>query len=176
MELDKLFENADCEKAILRIAEGDHDALRVIYKYMNRQIYAVAYAVLRDFSLSDDVVQETYIKILERAFSYRKGTSPRAWVLSIARNLAIDYYRKRRFEVDSDALAEGDDRFDEATVLSSMEVKRALDGLSDEERQIITLKIYAGLRHREIAELLGMTTEACKKKYQRAADKLREVL
>ena len=56
------------------------------------------------------------------------------------------------------------------------QVKKALDSLSDEERQIVTLKVYAGLKHREIAELLGITTDACKKKYQRAADKLRESL
>ena len=65
MELDKLFENPDCEKALIKIADGDHEALSVIHKYMNRQIYAVAYAVLRDVTLSDDVVQETYIKIMD---------------------------------------------------------------------------------------------------------------
>ena len=92
MDLEKLFENAECEKSILKIADGDHDALRVIHKYMNRQIYAVAYAVLRDFSLSDDIVQETYVKIMEKASSYEKGTNARAWILSIARNLSIDVY------------------------------------------------------------------------------------
>ncbi len=170
--------DAECEKAILRIADGDHEALAVIHRVMKRQIYAVAYAVLRDFALSDDVVQETYVKILEKAFSYRRGTNARAWVLSIARNLAIDVYRKRRFEFpeeDAGELAETRDaRFDESELLSSMEVKRALDALNDEERQIVTLKIYAGLRHKEIASLLGVTEEACKKKYQRAAAKLRE--
>ena len=176
MELDKLFENADCEKALIKISDGDNEALKVIHKYMHRQIYAVAYAVLQDFSLSDDVVQETYIKIMEKAFSYQKGTNVRAWVLAIARNIAIDYYRKRRFECESEELLDDDTRFDESTVLSSMEVKKALDTLSDEERQIITFKIYAGLKHREIASLLGITTEACKKKYQRASEKLRELL
>ena len=64
VDFEKIFESAECEKAILRIADGDGDALKVIHQYMNRQIYAVAYSVLRDFSLSDDVVQETYVKIL----------------------------------------------------------------------------------------------------------------
>ena len=98
MDLEKLFENAECEKAILKIADGDNDALRVIHKYMNRQIYAVAYAVLRDFSLSDDVVQETYVKIMENASSYVKGTNARAWILSISRNLSIDIYKRSLFD------------------------------------------------------------------------------
>ena len=176
MDIEKLFEGSECEKAILRSADGDRDALNIIYKYMNRQIYAVAYSVLRDFSLADDVVQETYIKILEKAFSYRKGTNARAWVLSVARNIAIDMFRRRRFEGSEDNLSEQSIRFDESAVVSSMEVKNALDTLDDEERQIITLKIYAGLKHREIASLLGITEEASKKKYQRAAVKLRDLL
>lgn len=176
MDFEKLFENSECEKAIIKIADGDSDSLKLIHRYMNRQIYAVAYSVLRDFSLSDDVVQETYIKILEKAFSYRKGTNARAWILSIARNIAIDMFRRRKFETVSDETEGEYARFDEGSILSSMEVKNALDALDDEERQIITLKIYAGLKHREIASLLGITAESSKKKYQRAAAKLRDLL
>lgn len=176
MDLERIFENAECEKALCKIADGDHDALKTIHKLMNRQIYAVAYAVLQDFSLSDDIVQETYVKIMEKAFSYRKGTNARAWVLSIARNLAIDLFRRRKFECDTDSLPDEVIRFDEGSVLFSMEVRQALDTLDDEERQIITMKIYAGLKHKEIAPLLGINEEACKKKYQRALAKLRTVL
>ena len=176
MDLEKIFENAECEKAIVKIADGDHEALKTIHKFMNRQIYAVAYAVLRDFSTADDIVQETYVKIIEKAFSYRKGTNARAWVLSIARNIAIDIFRRRKFECDGETLPDEGDRFDEGSVLFSMEVKRALDTLDDEERQIITMKVYAGLKHKEIAPLLGINEEACKKKYQRAIAKLRQLL
>ena len=176
MDLEKIFENAECEKAIMKIASGDHDALRVIHKYMNRQIYAVAYAVLRDFALSDDVVQETYIRIIEKAAFYEKETKARAWILSVARNIAIDIYRKRAFDCSSEELEEDEARFDEGSVLVSMEVKRALDSLDDEERQIVTLKVYAGLKHKEIAHLLDINDESCKKKYQRAIAKLRVLL
>ena len=176
MDLEKLFENAECERSILKIADGDHDALRIIHKYMNRQIYAVAYAVLRDFSLSDDIVQETYVKIMEKASSYEKGTNARAWILSISRNLSIDVYRHRSFDCAEQEMEEDTNRFDEGSVLFSMEVKRALDTLDDEERQIVTLKVYAGLRHKEIAKILDIGEEACKKKYQRAIAKLRVFL
>ena len=176
MDLEKIFENAECEKALCKIADGDNDALKTIHKLMNRQIYAVAYSVLQDFALSDDIVQETYVKIIEKAFSYRKGTNARAWVLSIARNLAIDLFRRRKFECNTDVLPDEENRFDEGSVVFAMEVKHALDTLENEERQIITLKVYAGLKHKEIAPLLGINEEACKKKYQRALAKLRPLL
>ena len=176
VDLEKLFENADCEKSILKIADGDHEALRIIHKYMNRQIYAVAYAVLRDFALSDDIVQETYVKIMEKASAYEKGTNARAWILSIARNLSIDIFRRRSFDCTSQDVEEEENRFDEGSVLFSMEVKRALDTLDDEERQIVTMKVYAELKHKVIAKILDISEEACKKKYQRAISKLRVLL
>ena len=176
MDLEKLFENAECEKSILKIADGDHEALRIIHKYMNRQIYAVAYAVLRDFTLSDDIVQETYVKIMEKASSYEKGTNARAWILSIARNLSIDIYRRRSLDCAEQNVEEEETRFDEGSVLFSMEVKRALDTLDDEERQIVTMKVYAELKHKVIAKILDITEDACKKKYQRAIAKLRVLL
>ena len=176
MELDKLFENADCEKALAKISDGDNEALNVIHKYMHRQIYAVAYAVLRDFALADDIVQETYVKIMEKASSYEKGTNARAWILSIARNLAIDVYRRRSLVCTEQETEDDENRFDEGEVLFSMEVKRALDTLDDEERQIITMKVYAELKHRMIAKILDISEEACKKKYQRAIAKLRVLL
>ena len=176
MDLEKLFENAECEKSILKIADGDHDALKIVHKYMNRQIYAVAYAVLRDFALSDDVVQETYVKIMEKASSYEKGTNARAWILSIARNLSIDIYRRRSLDCDQQDVEEQETRFDEGSVLFSMEVKRALDTLDDEERQIVTMKVYAELKHKVIAKILDISEDACKKKYQRAIAKLRVLL
>ena len=113
---------------------------------------------------------------MEKADSYEKETKARAWILSIARNIAIDIYRKRSFDCSSEDIKEEETKFDESSVLVSMEVKRALDSLDDEERQIITMKIYAGLKHKEIAPLLDINEEACKKKYQRALEKLRVLL
>jgi RNA polymerase sigma-70 factor (ECF subfamily) len=107
---------------------------------------------------------------------YEKGTNARAWVLSIARNLSIDIYRKRSFDCAQQEVEEEENRFDEGSVLFSMEVKKALDTLDDEERQIVTMKVYAELKHKVIAKILDITEDACKKKYQRAISKLRVLL
>jgi len=177
VRLDKIFEASECDKALVKIAQGKHDALPVIHKYLERQIFAVAYSVLHDFSLCDDVVQETYVKIIEKASSYRPGTSAKAWVLTVARNIALDMLKHRKFEMpDENIDADLSDRFDENSILLSMQVKSALDSLDDEDRLIVTLKAYSGLKHNEIAAMLGITTEAAKKKYQRAIARMRELL
>lgn len=173
--LDKLIENAECDKALVEIAKGNTNMLVVIKKYLERQIYAVGYSVLHDFSLSDDVVQETYIKLTERAKQYTPKTNAKAWVLTVARNTALDMLRHRKYEMPDENISDDiSDRFDESSVVLSMQIKKALDGLSDEDRQVVTLKAYAGLRHEEIAKIMGISTEAAKKKYQRAVKKMKE--
>ncbi len=177
IKLDKIMEASECDKALTKIAQGKQDAIPVIHKYLERQIFAVAYSVLHDFSLCDDVVQETYIKIIEKAASYRPGTSAKAWVLTIARNIALDMLKHRKFETPDENLDMNmSDRFDENSILLSLQVKSALDALDDEDRQIVTLKAYTGLKHSEIAAMLGITTEAAKKKYQRAIARMKELL
>ena len=177
LHIDKWLEAAECDKALLKIASGKIEALPVIHKHLERQIFAVAYSVLHDFSLSDDVVQDTYIKIIEKARSYKPGTSAKAWILTIARNTALDIRKHRKFESADESISDdATDRFDENSVILSMQVKSALDTLSDDDRQIITLKVYAGLKHEEIAAMMGITTEAAKKKYQRAAARIKEKL
>ncbi|MBQ0125272.1 MAG: sigma-70 family RNA polymerase sigma factor [Clostridiales bacterium] len=172
-----IMEAAECDRALVSIAHGKPESLDVICKYAERQIFAVAYSVLHDFSLSDDVVQETYVKILEKASGYTPGTSAKAWILTVARNCALDMLRHRSYETPDENIADRPEyRFDESAVVLSMEVKSALDALSDEDRQVVTLKIYAGLRHGEIAKMLGISTEAAKKKYQRALARLKEMM
>ncbi|MBO4429040.1 MAG: sigma-70 family RNA polymerase sigma factor [Clostridia bacterium] len=177
IRLDKIMEASECDKALAKIAQGKHEALPVIHKYLERQIFAVAYSVLHDFSLCDDVVQETYVKIIEKASSYRPGTSAKAWILTVARNIALDMAKHRKFETPDENLEiNPSDRFDESAIILSMQVKAALDSLDDEDRQIVTLKTYSGLKHGEIAAMLGITTEAAKKKYQRAIARMKELL
>lgn len=177
LKLDKLMEASECDKALTHIAQGKSDALPVIHKYMERQIFAVAYSVLHDFSLCDDVVQETYIKIIEKASSYKPGTSAKAWILTVARNIALDIAKHRKFESpDENITDDATERFDESSLVLSIQVRAALDALDDDDRQVVTLKVYSGLKHSEIAEILGISTEAAKKKYQRAIAQMKQLL
>ena len=174
---DKMIESAECDRALAKIAQGKLDAVAVIYKYMQRQIYAVAYSVLHDFSLAEDATQDTFVKIIERASSYKEGTSAKAWMPTVARNVALDTVRHRKFETPDENIDDDiSERFDEGAVVTSIEVRTALEELSDEDRQIVTMKVYSGLRHSEIAQIMGISTEAAKKKYQRAIAKMKEIL
>ena len=166
------FTDAACDMALCRIASGDHEALTVIYKKLGRQIYLLAYSILQDTYAAEDVMQETFVRLLASANSYQPQTNARAYVLKITRNLALNALQKRRHEVmcespiDENTADEG-----EAKPLSALE---SLSLLSEEERQIVVLKLDGGQTHRQIASLLGISTAACEKRYRRALEKLKQ--
>lgn len=168
----KLFENELCERALIKIAQGDLSALSVIYDHFGKLLYSIAHSMTGDKHLSEDILQETFLKIAEKASSYKKGTNAKAWVAAVCRNLAVDKVRKRNTEAKyCDAISEG-----ETHIHTEADFMSLLTPLNDEERQIVILKTAWGLKHSEIAKILSITTDNTRQKYKRAIEKLKTTL
>ena len=167
-----------CEKAIAAIAQGDKEALTVLYHSYARMICSVAKSILASSDEVEDVLQETMLRVVKYAKTYRAGSNPAAWVLSIARNCAKDLAADRpprgSLSIDgegSEALnrlcADGSLGFEEAAIL-----RDALKTLSPEETAIVKLKYFYGFSFQEIACVLETNAAAVNKKCQRAIKKL----
>ena len=171
--MNDLITRALCEQALRRIARGDMDGLETIYDKLGRRIYLLAYSILGDAHAAEDVMQDTLIKISEGAHALREGGNAIAYILTITRNLAIDTLRHRQREFPSETLIGiGSDGVENNMSVPFSDLE-ALRLLNEEERQIVTLKIEGGLRHREIAPMLGISQAACEKRYRRALEKLK---
>lgn len=167
------------EKALVALSGGDADAIKIIYDISGRQILALADAILRDRSSAEDVLQETVIKIIEGIGTYRKGGNAKAWILTIARNTALDMKRRQGSTVDIDEYANQDaDGFSYGPedIGRRLMLEDALSTLDTVSRQIVILKAVAGLRHAQIGELLGLTADAVRKRYRRALTRLAEIV
>ena len=81
---------------ILRIAQGDTAALEVLYRQTSSSIYGFALSILRDPVAAEDVMQDTFVSVMQSAPGYQPSGKPMAWLLTIARNLAL--MRLRRAE------------------------------------------------------------------------------
>ncbi|MCK5731427.1 MAG: hypothetical protein KAH13_00260, partial [Tenericutes bacterium] len=79
------------EGYIRQLKSGDQNAFDMIYKLTHRKIYFVALPILRDKALAEDIMQDTYLKFLEKLYDYKTKNSL-AYILTIARNLAINEY------------------------------------------------------------------------------------
>lgn len=82
-----------------RIAKGDDAALEKLFLMYKTKVFRVALAILSDPYLAEDVVQETVIRIQQTAKTYQFRNSEREWIMTIARNIAIDTLRKRQREI-----------------------------------------------------------------------------
>ena len=155
--------DAALEDCIARIAGGDKDALADLY---NRTRPAVHDA--------EDILHDACLQVWNAAGGYRRQGKPMAWVLTITRNLAISRLREHG---RTEPLVQEDwqDRLADNPAVTHedrMMLEAVLSALSDEERQIVTLHALTGLRHREIAALLGLPLPTVLSKYSRALKKL----
>ncbi|UXX84035.1 sigma-70 family RNA polymerase sigma factor [Roseovarius pelagicus] len=85
------------EQQIARVATGDRLAFGALYSQTSAKLFGIALRVLKDRAEAEEVLQEVYVKVWHNANRYRaNGLSPMTWLITIARNTAIDRARKRR--------------------------------------------------------------------------------
>ncbi len=161
------------DRLIVRISGGDDDALAELYEKTNRGVFAFLYSYLDNREDSEDAMQNVYLRVKLHAGSYRPGSNARAWMLQIAKNIALNELAGRARTVDADLtrMAASDDGDGELGITELM--KKVL---TEEERRIIALHVLWGYRHREIAEMTGCPVGTVTAKYNRSVKKLKRIL
>ncbi len=168
----------DLEKQIERLAAGETDALEELYERTKTAVYGLALSIVRHPQDAEDVMQDTYIRICRASGRYRAKGKPMAWILTIARNLALDKVRSRpagELSLQDEWIADARADFAE-TALDRLVLRTVLQMLTEEERQIVILHSVERLKHREIAKLLGIPLGTVLSKYRRSLSKLRNIL
>ena len=168
----------ELEALLSGIAAGSREDLAELYRRTRAAVYGLALSYLKNGAEAEDVAQDTFVKVWAAAPSYRPQGKPLAWLLTLARTLALGRLRTAAriqdlseaqwsaFSIESDTLT-ADDR----TVLGA-----ALGRLSDEERHIVVLHAVCGLKHREIAQFLDLALPTVLSKYHRSLKKLKTIL
>lgn len=162
-------------RLIQRVAHNDIDALDKLYCKYKTEVYRLAFSILSDYYLAEDVVQETFLKAKINADTFRYGDNERAWIMRIARNTAIDIKRKQNKE-NLTEIVEKDGKADKTTIAADEEFLNLIRPLSELDKQIVCLHLICKLKHKDIAKVIGMSTAATKKRYERAIKKLREAV
>jgi RNA polymerase sigma-70 factor, ECF subfamily len=166
-----------------RLQRGEDQALRTLYERHARSIYNYARRLLDDAGTAEEVLQETFLRVYRERAAFRPVATFRTWAFTIARNLCLDILRApaRASTLAAETLPEVRDAA--PTPLERLEraeeaaaVRRALAELSPDDREIILLSRYHGLRYREIAALVGASEDAVKMRAHRALTRLRKIL
>jgi len=181
---------AEFEAAILRIRKQDKEGLHEIYTAYASFIYAIVLDKLHNRENAEDVTSDFFIKFWSIADKYKKGSGHKAWMATIARNMAIDFLRKHKREELSDMMEDTAESSEtesygrsiyggriaspvEEEVVSDMNVKEALATLKEDERQIVMMKVLSDMTFKEMAKVLGKPMGTVTWKYQNAMKKLR---
>src|SRR5262245_17497876 len=146
-----------------RFRASNPDAVREIYREYGRLVYAVAYKVLGERTLAEEATQQAFLQAWRAASSFDAGKELGPWLATIARRAAIDVHRResRRSAQPLDEVAPTHPAVvalppSAEQAYDVWEVRRAIDGLPEEERQVVRLQHVEGLTHSEIADRLAV--------------------
>jgi RNA polymerase sigma-70 factor (ECF subfamily) len=170
---------------IERLQRHDPQALAELYDRYGRLAYSLIFRVVRDTGVAEDLVQETFMRVWNRAqgLDAQKG-SIGPWLLAVARNRAIDYLRsaggRERNALEFDETDHPALYVDmERDILSSdkaRRVKKAVEKLSPHQREVIELAYFEGLSQTEMAERMGQPLGTVKTWVRAALKNLRDDL
>ena len=179
----------DAEIELLRrVAQGDRRGFDELYDRFSGVLFSTAYRVLNNQEAAEDVLQDVFVQIWEKAPLYDPTRGkPMTWAITLTRNKAIDRLRsaQRRSRLQDELLQESqtaeqfDDRssFDAASTGDTNKlVHGAIQKLSKDQREAIELAFFSSLTQLEIAERLKLPLGTIKARIRRGMMRLRDLL
>jgi RNA polymerase sigma-70 factor (ECF subfamily) len=170
------------ERLVRQAQQGDQDALAEIYERYQPAVYRYVYYRVRDVSAAEDLTAAVFLRVVEKLDSFRyEGRPLLAWLYTIAANTVIDYHRRaeRSRVVPLDGEVVDRSRDVERAVerrLTQRRLADALAELTEEQRQVITLRFVEGMTSKEVGRVLDKSTGAVKALQHRGLASLARIL
>ncbi len=152
-------------------------AFKIAYTKYAPRVHAYCMKVLNNREDAEDVFQETFVKFYERFEKKKRGSSIQGFLITIARNLCLNYKRDKKTKVEFEDFrhyVDGDKAYDQKENLKL--IRAAIELLEFEYREPLILKLYDGLKYEEIAEICEISVENARKRVFRAKQKIRKIL
>lgn len=183
------------QEVVERARQGREDAYRELLRRYQRPVFSLIYRMVRDRELSEDLAQETFVKVLNALDSYRPEFKFSSWIFKIANNAAIDHLRRRRLDtlaLEGSPQATTPDRVEatalqlpdkgetpheelEARELGSV-IEQAIGRLRPEYRTCIILRHIEGRSYEDIAQITDLPLGTVKTYIHRARNELKDTL
>jgi RNA polymerase sigma factor (sigma-70 family) len=166
---------------MLAVKAGAIEQFGVLFERHHEALFAFFYRMTGDRTTSEDLVQEAFLRMLRYRDTFRGDSQFRAWMYQVARNVRIDDVKSSKpsaplplnetREHHSHSWPGRESQLEEQTAL----LERALLALPEQKREVLVLARYQGMKHEEIAALLGIEAGAVKVRAHRAMKELREL-
>ena len=168
---------------------GDENALSTLINRHQSKIYGFIYSKITDRDISDDIFQDTFIKVIKtlKSNSYNEEGKFLPWVMRIAHNLIIDHFRRNKkmpmfreteefsiFSIMSDNSMTVENQMISDQV--EKDLKRLIEELPDDQKEVLQMRIYQNLSFKEISELTGVSINTALGRMRYALMNLRKVI
>ncbi len=154
------------------------DNVELLWGRYSRRLKAFIRGRVENEADAEDILQEVFIRVHRHLCCQPEWDKPESWFYQIARNLIIDYYRRRRETAELPESLPAEPAFPEedpeATLALSL--REMVEELPEAYRQALIMTEYQGLSQKQLAESLGISLSGAKSRVQRARDKLRDML
>ncbi len=166
------------EQTMQSVKDGAIASAGLLFERHHRRVYAYFVKVTHDRGLSEDLVQEVFVRVIRYAHTYRSDHAFQPWFYRIARNVLMDHHRKKRpVAVAPDAIVVSANDIDPVEQEEERNrIHRAIESLSENYREIVELSLFADLSYAEIAETLGISENNARVRFFRAVNSLRKHL
>lgn len=168
---------------------GDESALKVLIDRHQSKIYGFIYSKIQDRSVCDDIFQDTFIKVIKtlRTKGYSEEGKFLPWVMRIASNLVIDYFRhnkKMPFQRETDEYSIFNFMTDSSLSIENqlienqveLDVRKIVEQLPEDQREVIKMRFYEDLSFKEISEITGVSINTALGRMRYAVINLRKII
>lgn len=159
------------EKLVTAYADGNNEAFDVILRRYQDRIFTYIVNIVKNKDIADDIFQETFVKAITtiRQGRYTDSGKFSAWLMRIAHNLIIDYFRQEKSENTVSADQEevnvlnrrdlSEENVEDILVTSQIhtDVRRIMESLPEAQREVLDMRFYRDMSFKEIAEATGVS-------------------
>ena len=168
---------------------GDENALATLIKRHQSKIYGFIYSKISDRDVSDDIFQDTFIKVIKtlKSNSYNEEGKFLPWVMRIAHNLIVDHFRRNKkmpmfreteeFSIFS-IMSDNAPNIESQIITSQVEsdLQKLIDELPADQKEVLVMRMYQDLSFKEISELTGVSINTALGRMRYALMNLRKVI
>ena len=162
-----------------KLMDDDPDALEMVYEHFGKRLYGYLVSIVKSPSDAEEILNELFMTVVRKREQVGKASNIRTYLFAIARNLAFEMFRKRSSHKETlsgyaqylEVREDNQGRWD-ADELNA--VRKAVDGLPEEQREVVVLKIFEEMTFEEISQLMRISQNTVASRYRYAIEKLRE--
>ena len=170
------MKNLTDEELMILVSNDNLDMMSILFDRYHIRIFNFLLKMTRDRDISQDITQEVFYKAIKYRKSYNKGKFS-SWIYTIARNIFSDHYQGHKNKDQRLDEIEYKVERQETSYIEKKEIKEQLDNalkeLNPNDRELVIMNRYQGIKYQEIAEITGSTEGAVKTKVHRAIHKLK---